>query len=212
LAERAPWGAGLKITILVEGKTERAFKPHLLNFLRDRLAGQMPNLDFFPCDGRVYKEAKLRRTVEALLRNGSAPSDAVIALTDVYTGTNDFADAVDAKRKMREWVGNNNKFHPHVAQYDFEAWLLPFWNDIQALAGHKRGAPAGPPESVNHNRPPSYYIREIFKIGNCRDYYSKVRDAGRILSGKDLTATARKCPELKAFLNTILTLSGADPL
>ena len=136
----------------------------------------------------------------------------MIALTDVYTGTNDFVDAADAKRKMRAWVGNNEKFFPHAAQHDFEAWLLPFWSDIQVLAGHQRAAPPGPPESVNHDRPPSYHIREIFRIGTCRRDYSKARDAARILRGKDLTEAANKCPELKAFLNTILALSGAEPL
>jgi hypothetical protein len=202
----------VKITILVEGKTEKAFKTHLLDFLRSRLAGRMPNIDPFPYDGRIPKGDKLRRVVEALLRNGKAPSDAVIALTDVYTGTNDFVDAADAKQKMRAWVGNIDKFHPHAAQHDFEAWLLPFWSDIQTLAGHNRGAPPGAPETVNHTRPPSHHIREIFRIGTCRDDYSKPRDANRILRGKDLGIPASRCPELKAFLNTILTLSGAGPL
>ncbi len=202
----------MKITILVEGKTERAFKPHLLDFLKNRLAGRMPNLDFFTCDGRIYKETKLRRTVENLLRNGPVPSDAVIALTDVYTGTSDFVDAADAKQKMRTWVGDNSNFYPHAAQHDFEAWLLPFWSDIQVLAGHKKSAPPGPPESVNHSRPPSHHIRELFRIGTCRDDYSKSRDATRILSGKDLTVAAKQCPELKSFLSTILTLSGVDSL
>ena len=204
----------MKITILVEGKTEQAFRPHLLEFLKDRIAErqQRPHLDFFPCHGRVYKEDKLRRTVEALLGNGRSPSNAVIALTDVYTGTDDFVDAADAKRKMRAWVGKNDNFYPHAAQHDFEAWLLPFWSDIQALAGHKKAAPPGPPESVNHDRPPAHHIREIFRIGTCRDDYSKPRDANRILRGKDLAEAANKCPELKAFLNTILTLSGGEPL
>jgi hypothetical protein len=75
-----------------------------------------------------------------------------------------------------------------------------------------RTAPPGPPEAVNHNHPPSYHIREIFRTGTCRDDYSKPRDAARILRGKDLTISANKCPELKAFLNTIFTLSGAEPL
>jgi hypothetical protein len=112
---------------------------------------------------------------------------------------------------MRTWVGKNDQFHPHAAQHDFEAWLLPFWSDIQALAGHNKRAPSGRPEAVNHNRPPSYHIREIFRIGSRRDY-SKPRDANRILRGKDLTVAANQCPELKAFLNTILTLSGSEPL
>ena len=202
----------MKITVLVEGKTEVALKPVLLEFLKKRLDGRMPNIDPFPYHGRIPKEGKLRRTVEALLRNGRAPSDAVIALTDVYTGTNDFTGAADAKLKMQLWVGNNPRFYAHAAQHDFEAWLLPFWSDIQVLAGHNKGAPPGPPESVNHNRPPSRHIQEIFRIGTCRDGYSKPRDAGRILRGKDLTIAANQCPELRAFLNTILTLSGAAPL
>ncbi len=172
----------------------------------------MPNLDFFPQHGRIAKGDKLRRVVENLLRNGTKPADAVIALTDVYTGTNDFKDAAEAKRKMREWVGSNDKFYPHAAQHDFEAWLLPFWSDIQMLAGHNGKAPAGRPEAVNHNKPPSYHIREIFRIGTCKGDYSKPRDANRILTGKDLTVAADQCPELKAFLNTILTLSGAATL
>jgi hypothetical protein len=56
----------------------------LLEFLKSKLANRMPNVDFFPCHGRIYKEDKLRRTVEGLPRNGRVPSDAVIALTDVY--------------------------------------------------------------------------------------------------------------------------------
>src|ERR1039457_734031 len=127
-------------------------------------------------------------------------------------GYDDFVDASDAKRKMQAWVGNSSKFHPHAAQYDFEAWLLPFWSDIQTLAGHNKSAPPGTPEKLNHNRPPSYHIREIFRAGTCRDDYSKPRDAARILRGKDLAVSANRCPELKAFLNTILTLSGAEPL
>lgn len=171
----------------------------------------MPRLDMFVYNGRIPKETELRTKVELLL-SGRQPSDAVIALTDVYTGTADFVDAADAKAKMRQWVGANNRFHPHVAQHDFEAWLLPYWEEIQKLAGHNRTAPNGLPETVNHNRPPSYHIREIFRIGKCRDDYSKPRDANRILRNKDLSVAAHRCPELKEFLNTILTLCDGQTL
>lgn len=197
----------MKITILVEGRTEQAFKAHLTTFLTGRLAGNMPRLDMFRYDGRIPTGAALRRVVENLVR-GHQASDAVIALTDIYTGQNDFIDAADAKAKMTQWVGQNPLFHPHAAQHDFEAWLLPYWSEIQKLAGHNRNAPAGPPEKVNHNRPPSYHVKEIFRIGTGRRDYSKPRDANRILRNKDLSIAAAQCPELKAFLNTIITLSG----
>lgn len=201
----------MKIAILVEGRTEKAFFPHLRYFLRGRLGQRMPNLDPFVYDGRIPKENKLRRTVENLL-GGREPADAVIALTDVYTGTKDFIDAADAKAKMRTWVGPNPSFFPHVAQHDFEAWLLPYWSEIQRIAGHRKTSPSGSPESVNHVHPPSHYIKEIFRIGACRDDYSKVRDANRILRDQDLAIAAAKCPELRAFLNTILAVSGGPAL
>src|ERR1700730_4878246 len=93
------WGASMKITILVEGRTEQAFKPHLVTFLSPRLVGNMPRLDMFPYKGRIPMGDDLRSKVEILL-SGRQPSDAVIALTDVYTGTNDFLNAADAKVKM----------------------------------------------------------------------------------------------------------------
>ena len=154
---------------------------------------------------------QLRRKVENLL-SGRQASDAVIALTDVYTGTKDFIDASDAKTKMRQWVGPNPLFYPHAAQHDFETWLLPYWSEIQKVAGHNRKAPQGPPESVNHDRPPSYHIKDLFENGRCRDSYSKRRDANRILRNKDLAIAAEQRPELKAFLNTIITLSDGRPL
>ena len=76
----------MRIAIIVEGKTERVFKEHLRLFLETKLAGKMPVLDFFPQDGRIPKGNKLRRAVENLLGDRKQPADAVIALTDVYTG------------------------------------------------------------------------------------------------------------------------------
>jgi hypothetical protein len=119
----------MKISIIVEGKTEKAFIPHLRRYLEGHLSGKMPKLDPLPYDGRIPSGDKLKRLVNNLL---SDKADHVIALTDVYTGSQPiaFANATDAKNKMRNWVGDEEKFHPHAAQHDFEAWLLPFWSYI----------------------------------------------------------------------------------
>lgn len=202
----------MKVVILIEGKTEKAFMPVLRKFLAQRLAGRMPNLDPLPYDGRIPKGERLRRVVDNLLNDRSRPADAVIALSDVYTGTRDFIDAADAKSKMRQWAGENYKFYPHVAQYDFEAWLLPFWPTIQRLAKHNQNVPSGAPETINHDNPPAHRLKAIFEIGKCRDSYVKPRDAKRILEENDLLMSANACPELKAFLNTILTLCGDNPI
>ena len=198
----------MKISIIVEGRTETAFKEALTAFLRSRIS-RMPKLDFLPQDGRVPKAGKLRCLVRNLLQGGS---DHVIALTDVYTGTHDFIDAADARAKMRQWVGNEPRFHPHAAQHDFEAWLLPYWTTIQKLALHDKAAPQGQPETIDHGNPPACHIKEIFEAGKRKKSYVKPRDAKAILRGNDLLIAIGQCPELKAFVNTLLVLSGGQAI
>ena len=67
-------------------------------------------------------------------------------------------------------------------------------------------------ESVNHNHPPSWHLKELFRIGAGTRDYIKTRDAKKILEGKDLKIAADACPELKAFLNTILKVCGSEPI
>jgi hypothetical protein len=203
----------VKIAIIVEGKTETAFKPYLLEFLKQHLSGNMPKLDFFPYHGRIPTGDKLKRVVEMLLQGDDA-ADHVIALTDVYTGTKppEFLNAQHAKDKMRQWVGNEPRFHPHAAQHDFESWLLPYWPTIQKLAGHNQNAPTGDPEKVNHNHPPAYRLHDIFRIGKNKKSYNKPVVAGRILHDNDLISAINQCSELKAFVNTILSVCGAQTI
>ncbi len=203
----------MKLVLMVEGQTETAFLPYLRNFIRERVRGPMPKIETNRFDGRIPTGAKLQRVVTMLL-SGSHAADHVIALTDVYTGSRppEFFDALDAREKMRRWVGQEPRFHPHAAQHDFEAWLLPYWPTIQRLAGHNRAAPAGVPESVNHNKPPAHRIKEIFEIGDSSRSYIKPRDANRILRENDLLFSVQRCPEFKHFVNTILRLSGGDEI
>lgn len=199
----------MKISLIVEGKTEKVFIPVLRDFLKNHLQGIMPRIDPVPRDGRIPTKEKLKRVVIALL-NGKNASDHVIALTDVYTGTNppDFIDANDAKQKMRSWVGPEPRFHPHAAQYDFEAWLLPYWSTIQRLSGQNKSAPSNNPEKVNHGKPPAHIINELFESGQCRDSYVKPRDASRILRENNLLVAINQCTELKSFVNTIISICG----
>ena len=171
----------------------------------------MPKLDFLSLDGRIPTGGKLRRVVANLLNDSMRPADAVIALTGVYTGSipPEFSTAVDAKEKMREWVGEEKRFHPHVALHDFEAWLLPYWEKIQRVAGGKRNPPNPFPEHVNHGKPPAFHLTEVFRTGSKSISYSKTRDAGRILKDEDLSVAIQACPELNAFVTTILDL--CDP-
>ncbi|MBN2291695.1 MAG: DUF4276 family protein [Pirellulales bacterium] len=204
----------MRIAIIVEGKTEKVFKPFLNQFLKTRLAGRMPKLDFVPQDGRIPTGDKLYRVVTNLLNDRRSPADAVIGLTDIYTGfqPHEFQDANDAKHKMKQWVGDVAKFYPHAALYDFEAWLLPYWSKIQKLAGSNRTPPGNNPEEVNHNNPPACRLKEIYRVGTCRNSYVKTRDAPRILQGEDLSVAIEACRELKDFVNRIIELSGGEQI
>lgn len=204
----------MKIAIIIEGQTETGFIKHLQKYLERHLRGNMPKFDLLPYDGRVPKGDRLKSLVRNLLTGFQTPADHVIALTDVYTGAlpHDFSSASEAKNQMRQWVGSEPRFHPHAAQHDFEAWLLPYWADIQRLAGHNKSAPPGNPESVNHNKPPSAHIKEIFLTGNKGKRYVKPRDSDRILRNNDLSVAISQCSELKALVNTILRLCGSSPI
>ena len=200
----------MKISLIMEGKTEKAFMKYLREFLHTRLAGRMPTLAPNIYNGPIPTDDKLRRLVRVLL-SGRNASDHVIALTDVYTGQNKFSNAADAKQKMQSWVGVEPRFHPHAAQYDLEAWLLPYWPRIQTLAGHNQTIPGGDPEMVDGINPPSKRIIQIFRLGTGRDDYVKTRDVNRILDGQDLGIAVGRCSELKALVNTILWICG-EPL
>ena len=100
----------MRIKLIVEGKTEKAFIPVLRAFLEPRLAGRMPVLSPNVYHGPVPTGNDLKKRVNELLHGRNA-WDHVIALTDVYTGTNppDFSNATEAKSKMSMWVGMEAK-------------------------------------------------------------------------------------------------------
>jgi hypothetical protein len=203
----------LRIALIVEGKTERAFLGPPRGFLSGRLGQQMPRISPQVEHGRIPTGDKLKRVVTWCLDDGA---DAAIAVTDVYTGTQEFNDADDAKNKMRQWVGPEPRFYPHAAQYDFEAWLLPYWDQIKTITGCTRNSPSsGNPERVNHGKPPARHIHEAYRTGtktkNIRSYIKTIEPLA-ILRGQDLTVAAKQCSELRALLDTILTLCGASPI
>lgn len=199
----------MKIAIMVEGKTEQAFMPVLRTFLKARCK-LMPKLAPVSYSGPLPKGQQLKDEVNRLLAESSRRVDHVVALTDVH-GPSGFTSASDAKEKMRQWVGNETRFTPHAAQHDFEAWLLPYWDKIKRLSRTSRNGPGGNPEGVNHNKPPSHWLGEAYRVGMNSEYIKAIH-GGKILDGEDLAIAARACPELKAFLNTLLTLCGGQAI
>lgn len=203
----------MKISLIVEGESEKIFLDAIRNFLKPRCLGPIPKLNpvILNCD--VPPRHELLKIVRALLLD---QGNRVIILTDVK-GQNSFNDAQDAIAQIESRLSGlpelNVQVFVHAAQYELEAWLIPFWPQIQKLAHSKRPKPSTPPERINNLKPPSKLLSEVWRTGNGNNKkYSKVLDLRRILNGQDLEHASKECPTLKSFLNRLLTLSGAPTL
>lgn len=113
---------------MVEGETEKIFLDSVQEFLRPRCpAGEMPKLVARPLNSNVPPRRELIKIVRALLQD---ESDHVIILTDVK-GQNNFNDAQDAIAQIESRLADlpeiNQRVFVHAAQYEIEAWLIPFW-------------------------------------------------------------------------------------
>lgn len=198
----------MRIVLLVEGKTEKALREALKNFL-DAQATQenkpKVRLETKILDSKLLNPRVVRDQV--LLSFRGADVVCVVGLLDVYPR---FHSADEAKQFLRDAAGTEKKFHAHAAQFEVEAWLLPFWKGICQKLKVQRQPPGANPEQVDLQTPPSRRLSDLYRLANRS--YDKPRDAKAILQGKDLTVVAKQCPEFKALLNTLLACAGLSAL
>ncbi len=199
----------MSVVLLAEGDTERALKEHLKSFLDNRviLEGRQ-RLTLVSRSYLSLRKDKLKRQVQLLLDEPGI--EAVVALIDVFPN---FADAAEAKAWLRESTGDPNRFYAHAAQFDVEAWLLPYWDDICRRLKLDKRKPSGHPEHVDGQRPPAYHLDELYRQAKPKARkYNKPIEMREILRGKDLTVAADVCPEFRSFLNTLLALNRLSVL
>jgi len=197
----------LTIVLLVEGDTEIALKRHLKAFLDRRAEAEgKPQVRLTTRDIMARAPDKVKRRVALELRDPAV--SAVVALIDVYPR---FRSAREAREYLAQGV-DDARFHAHAAQYDVEAWLLPYWDDICRRLGIRQAAPGANPEEVDELKPPAHRLRALYQLAKPARRYAKATEMSAILKGKDLAVSAARCSELKAFLNTLLTLGGLEPL
>ena len=193
------------ILVLVEGDTERAAREHLKRFLDSR-AGERPlvRLQMSVFD-RGLAEAEVRGRAEKAL--ASSATIGVIALTDLYPK---FASPAAARQTIAQWLPKDPRCHVHVAKHDFEAWLLHGWTAILRQAGivGNRKPWGSKPEDVDGTNPPAHRLRDLFQQGKPPRKYKKPVDGKKLLELLRLEDVAAQCPELKSFLNTLLSLAG----
>jgi len=121
------------IVLLVEGATEKAAKEKFKEFLDTRyeLSGKPKvGLETRLLDSRLLKkDVVCDMTQMALSRN---EVNGVVELMDVKCAgrPNRFRDARETISFLRSCVPNEPRYRAHAAQYDFEAWLLPYWKTI----------------------------------------------------------------------------------
>lgn len=198
----------MTIILLVEGATETALKNKLKSFLDERAMKEgKPRVALRTKDIMTPNRKRLGRRVQLELRDPKVT--AVVGLIDVYP---EFRSADEARRFLREAVGKESRFYPHAAQYDVEAWLLPYWDFICRRLGVQRASPGANPEMVDLDNPPSRRLQELYRSAKPPRKYVKPIEMAAILRGQDLTVAAAQCAELKGFLNTLLDLAGLELL
>ncbi len=202
-----------EIVLLVEGRTEIAIKQILKRFLDERCELEnIPKvrLTLKPMDSRLLKPQVVKDQIAMNIARRDVVG--VVALIDVACSgrPQQFNNAKEAIKFLSEIAPDENRYRAHAAQYDFEAWLLPYWESILKRLNQKKQIPSNNPETVNHNHPPSWHLQELYKRAGYK--YDKPRDALAILTGKDLLVSANKCPQFKAFLNSLLHFAGCKPI
>lgn len=198
----------MKIVVLCEGRTEKALRSGLREFVQGR-AQDRPRIGV---ETRALDGPMMRLKLATLVDRHLEKSDVVgvVAITDVYP---DFQTADDAKAGLKRFAGSASsspKFRAHAAKFEVEAWLMPFWKQIADRLGVKAASPGARPEEINHEQPPSRRLKDLF--ARAKQRYEKVIDGPRWLTAERLEEAAESCPELKSFLNSLLEFAGAKTL
>jgi len=188
--------------MLVEGDSERVLRNHLKRFLDEQAERTGTPKISFQTKPITFSRARLRGLIRLELAD---PEVHLIGLIDVFP---DFRSATEAKAFLSEAAENHPRFYSHAAQYDVEAWLLPFWGIICRRLGVKRSSPSNNPETVDHERPPSKLLDELYAAATPPRKFIKPVEMNAILDGQDLTVIARACPEFRFLLGTLQKLSG----
>lgn len=149
---------------MVEGKTEKALREVLKRFLDDRATQRRRpkvKLKTKLLDSGLLNQERLRDQVALSFRDPEVVC--VVGLVDVYPR---FTSAMEAKGFLRQAATGEPRFHAHAAQFEIEAWLLPFWKDICYRLGVQRKPPGANPEQVDLQKPPSRHLSELYRLAN----------------------------------------------
>lgn len=198
----------MRIVVLCEGTTEAALKGAIHEFVNRRTStGGRTGIATRSMDGHV-----LRKKLPKLIDLYGALNDVrgIIALTDVYPRFRSANEARGSLQRLADTSAHVEKFRAHAAQFELEAWLMPFWSEIARSLRLRARPPGAKPEEINDENPPSKRLATLYT--QAKQHYEKVIDGPKWLTAERLERAANECPELKSFFNSLLELSEAELL
>ncbi|MBI1826490.1 MAG: DUF4276 family protein [Planctomycetes bacterium] len=194
----------MKIVVICEGATEAALKSGLRELVQTRsISARRVGIDTRSLDGPTIRK-KLGRVASNLLVEGDVVG--VIALSDVHPNYRNASETKEALRHYAAEAATHPRFRAHAAQFEFEAWLLPHWDEITKSLKVNAAKPGANPEQVNGQSPPSHRLKGLYQ--RARRKYDKVVDALRWLTAERLEQSAKECPQLKEFLDSLLEFAS----
>lgn len=202
----------VRVVVYCEGESEMwMVRNMLIPFLRkfgwqDRLTPRN-----FENSGQFLR--KIGEAVKNALRVDSA--DHVFGLIDLH-GTHiafprshhtpsDKADYLKADLKTRVHADYRDRFHPHVAVHELEAWLLADERVLSDRLGLSV-TPWANPEGVNFDKPPARHLDELFQR-HLKKAYGKVKDGSKLFSKIDPEIVLRKCPHFKLLVDDLISVT-----
>ncbi len=198
----------MKIVVLCEGSSEAILKSSFREFVQSRSSGgERIGLETLKLPGTKIVSRLQRMTSLTLKREDVI---GVVALIDVYPNHEDAEEAKQALYTIAKVGKSEARFRAHAALWELEAWLLPFWEEIADWLRVPAKRPGPHPEQINGQSPPSKRLKELFQRAGRE--YNKVADAHKWLTAARLERAAKVCPQLKAFLNSLLEFAGAKTL
>lgn len=191
------------IYLLVEGRTELALKQLLADDIK-ALGVQGVGLKVITLKGkeRLLKEARV------LVRNCLTKADWVFALVDLHPGD---ATPGGARKRLVEAVAHEHRerFRPHVAVHDIEAWMLASWDALCQVAGCRDLKCKYPnPETVDDVNHPKTVVQDLFRRHSKRGGYRETVDGPSVFRLASPDEIAAKCPHFKALREDLLQCAG----
>jgi len=200
------------VVILCEGKSDEEILKVL--FKKERLYHINPLLQ--PLDGVTeFKERNIRsRVCSSLKRPGVL---AVFALIDLKGSRVDYPPNITSytnrakflKEHLKKFLSGlpeSDRFYPHVAVHDIEAWILA---DKDAVAKYLKTSTiaykADVPESIDFNRPPSYILKDLFRDKEL--VYRKTVHGPDLFRTVNIDIVYNKCPHFKDFIDDLLKVT-----